>query len=208
MSFPRLPSVLCSFALVLGALCAPAANAVPVHVGITGTVTAIDNHVDPFFGFIPFGSLAIGDTVTGGWTYDTSTPFGFTPAMGNPLGYFMEGMDFSTGAAGGAVANFSDSGLATFMRPGTKGRAFPDQEYLVSLQFAPDYFDAIPPSALDTSALLFGSIFGYYATAPVSYISFSADVTRITASAVPLPAAIWLFASALLGLLGIQRLRH
>jgi hypothetical protein len=204
MRFPRLPTFLCSLALVVGALCVPAANAVPVQVDITGTVTGIDNHAGLGFSYAPFLNLAIGDTVTGSWVYDTSTPFGVVPITGSPLGYFIESMSFSTGGGFGAYANFSNSGLASFTRPRT-GRVFPDQEYSVSLQFAPNYFDAIPPSALDTSALMFGSIFGYYAMNPFSFMSYTADVTRITASAVPLPPAIWLFASAFLGLLGIQR---
>jgi hypothetical protein len=204
MRFPRLPTFLCSLALVVGALCVPAANAVPVQVDITGTVTGIDNHAGLGFSYAPFLNLAIGDTVTGSWVYDTSTPFGVVPITGSPLGYFIESMSFSTGGGFGAYANFSNSGLASFTRPGT-GRVFPDQEYSVSLQFAPNYFDAIPPSSLDTSALMFGSIFGYYAMNPFSFMSYTADVTRITASAVPLPPAIWLFASAFLGLLGIQR---
>jgi hypothetical protein len=204
MRFPRLPSLLCSLAFVVGALCAPAASAVPVQVDITGTVTGIDNHAGLGFSYAPFLNLAIGDTVTGSWVYDTSTPFGVVPISGSPLGYFIESMSFSTGGGFGAFANFTDSGLASFMRPAS-GHVFPDHGYSVSLQFAPNYFDAIPPSALDTSALLFGSIFGSYAMNPSSFMSYTADVTRITASVVPLPAAIWLFASVLLGLLGIQR---
>lgn len=207
MSFPRLPTVLCSLALVVAALCAPAANAAPVQVDVTSTVTGIDNHAGLGFNYAPFLNLAIGDTVTGSWVYDTSTPYGVVPISGSPLGYFIQSMSFSTGGGFGAYANFSDSGLATFTRP-LSGRVFPDQGYSVSLQFAPNYFDAIPPSALDSSALLFGSIFGTYAMNPFSFISFSADVTRISSSVVPLPPAIWLFASALLGLLGVQRSRR
>ena len=207
MSFPRLPTVLCSLALVVGALCAPAANAVPVQVDVTSTVTGIDNHVFLGFDYAPFLNLAIGDTVTGSWVYDTSTPFGTLPLSVFEQGYFIQSMSFSTGGRFGAYATFSDSGLARFILPSTSGRVFPDQGYSVSLQFAPNYFDAIPPSALDTSALLFGSIFGTYAVNPNSFISFSADVTRVTTSVVPLPPALWLFASALLGLLGVQRSR-
>lgn len=208
MSFPRFPTVVCSLALVVGALCAPSANAVPVQVDVVATVTGIDDHSTFMFTYAPFADLAIGDTVTGSWTYDTSTPFGPVPISGSPLGYFIESMSFSTGGGIGAYANFSDSGLATFRLPGT-GRLFPDQSYSVSLQFEPNYFAAIPPSALDTTALLFGSMFGSYARIPNDYISFSADVTSVIAhSVVPLPPAAWLFASALLGLLGIQRSRH
>jgi hypothetical protein len=212
MSFPRPPAALCSLALVVGALCAPAANAVPVQVDVTGIVTAIDHNPGLGYSYAPLLDLRMGDTVTGSWVYDTSTPYGQVPVTGLPSGYGMaSGMWFSTGGGTGAYANFSNSGegsYASFEMPGSHGRFFPDQPYRVSLQFAPNYFDAIPPSALDTSALLFGSIFGSYAMNPFSYISFGADVTRITASVVPLPPAIWLFAAAFLGLLGIRRSRQ
>jgi hypothetical protein len=166
-------------------------------------VTGIDNNVHLGFDYAPFLELEIGDTVTGTWVYDTSTPFGVVPISGSPLGYAMQSMTFSTGWGFGAVANFPNDGLAKFERPAP--RIFPTQGYSVSLQFAPGYFDAIPPSVLDTSALLSGSIFGLYATTLISSISYTADVTRIRASVVPLPPGIWLFASALLGLLGIRR---
>jgi hypothetical protein len=202
---------LLSLALVVGVLCAPSANAVPVQVDVTGTVTGIDNHAGLGFNYAPFLNLAIGDTVTGSWVYDTSTPYGLIPISGTHFGYGMvSGMWFSTGGSPGAYANFSNSGAgsyASFDLP-IDGRFFPDHAYSVSLQFAPNYFDAIPPSALDTSALLFGSIFGSYAMNPFSWMSYTADVTRITSSVVPLPPAIWLFASALLGLLGMQRSRE
>jgi hypothetical protein len=208
MSFPRLPTALCSLAVVVGALCPPSANAVPVQVDVTGTVTGIDNHSSIMFTYAPMLDLEIGDTVTGSWLYDTATPFGPVPISGSPLGYLIESMSFSTGGGIGAYANFSTNGLATFNLPGT-GRIFPAQSYSVSLQFGPNYFDAIPPSALDTSALLFGSIFGLYAAIPNDYISYSASVTSVIArSVVPLPPAAWLFASALLGLFGIQRSRR
>jgi hypothetical protein len=214
MRFPHLPSVLCSLALVVGALCAPAANAVPVQVDVTGIVTVIDHNPGLGYSYAPFLDLRMGDTVTGSWVYDTSTPYGIVPITGFPYGYVMpSGMWFSTsnGVENFAYANFSNSGAgsyATFQVPSFNGHYFPDQPYQVSLQFAPNYFDAIPPSALDTSALLVGSIFGTYAMNPFSYISFGADVTRISSSVVPLPPANWLFATALLGLLGVQRSRH
>jgi hypothetical protein len=115
-------------------------------------------------------------------------------------------MSFSTGGGIGAFANFSNAGLATFELPGT-GRLFPEQSYAVSLQFQPNYFDAIPPSALDMSAFLFGSIFGTYTRFPGNFISYSANVTNV-ASVVPLPSAAWLFVSALLGLFGMHRSRR
>ena len=208
MRFPRLSIAICSVAFVVNALCAPSADAAVVQVDVAGTVTGIDDHRSIMFTYAPFANLAIGDTVTGSWVYNTSTPYGPVPISGSPLGYFIQSMSFSTGGGTGAYANFSGSGLATFLMPGT-GRLFPDQSYAVSLQFAPDYFDAIPPSALDTNALLFGSIFGSYARIPNDYIAFSADVTSVMArSVVPLPPAAWLFASALIGLLGLQSSRR
>jgi hypothetical protein len=97
MSLPRLPAVLLSLALVVGALCSPSANAVPVQVDVTATVTGIDNNVHLGFDYAPFLELEIGDTVTGTWVYDTSTPFGVVPISGSPLGYAMQSMTFSTG---------------------------------------------------------------------------------------------------------------
>jgi hypothetical protein len=206
MGFPRLPALLCSLVLTACALCAPAARAVTVQVSVTSTVTGIDNHSLLGFNYEPFSNLAIGDTVTGSWSYDTATPFGVLPLSGFHTGYLMQGMSFSTGGGIGAFANFSNAGLATFELPGT-GRLFPEQSYAVSLQFQPNYFDAIPPSALDMSAFLFGSIFGTYTRFPGNFISYSANVTNV-ASVVPLPSAAWLFVSALLGLFGMHRSRR
>ena len=206
MSFPRLSSLLSLLAVMVGTLCAPQAGAVTVQVSVTGTVTGIDDHSSFGFNYAPFSNLSIGDTVTGSWSYDTATPYGSIPISGTHFGYFMPGgMSFSTGGAIGSYANFAND-LATFSTPGS-GRLFPEQSYSVSLRFAQNYFDAIPPSALDMSALLFGSIGGTFARFPGNYISFTADVTRV-ASVVPLPPAVWLFASALLGLLGIRRSRQ
>jgi hypothetical protein len=207
MSFPRrLPSVLGSFALVLGALCAPAANAVSVQVDITATVTGINDHSN-LFNYPPFENLKVGDTVNGFWSYDTSTPYGLIPITGTHYGYGMpDGMWFSTGGGPGAYANFDASGSAVFNLLGFQGHLFPDQAYGASLQFEPNYFDAIPPSALDMSAFLFGTMGGTYTQYPGNYISYTANITHV-ASVVPLPPAIWLFASALLGVLGMQSRR-
>jgi hypothetical protein len=102
------------------------ANAVIVQVDVTGIVTGLDHHNSIMFTYAPFLDLAFGDTVTGSWIYDTSTPYGRVPISGMPLGYLIESMSFSTGGGIGGYANFSDNGLATFRLPGT-GRIFPDQ---------------------------------------------------------------------------------
>jgi hypothetical protein len=194
-------ALLCSLVLLVSALCAPSAHAVPVQVAVTGTVTGIDNHIS--LAANPFGSLSVGDSVSGSWSYDTSTPFGVIPISGTHFGYFIESMSFSTGGGTGAYATFEND-RAVFNLPGS-GRVFPDQSYLVSLQFAPNYLDAIPPSALDMNAFLFGSIFGSFTAFPGSFISYTADVTRVTSiSSVPVPSALWLFASSLLAGLGVK----
>jgi hypothetical protein len=102
----------------------PIGHAAVVQVDVAGTVTGIDDHRSIMFTYAPFANLAIGDTVTGSWVYNTSTPYGPVPISGSPLGYFIQSMSFSTGGGTGAYANFSGSGLATFLMPGT-GRLFP-----------------------------------------------------------------------------------
>ena len=97
MGYPRLPALLCSLVVTVCALCAPTARAVTVQVSVTSTVTGIDNHSSLGFNYEPFSSLAIGDTVTGSWSYDTATPFGVLPLSGFHTGYLMQGMSFSTG---------------------------------------------------------------------------------------------------------------
>jgi hypothetical protein len=196
---------LCSLVLLISALCTPSAQAVTVLVSITGTVTGVNDHSFPdSFNNSRFSDLSIGDTVTGLWGYDTSTPFGIIPISGfpPPSGYFMpSGMSFSTGGQPAAYANFSTDGRATFSSPGSDGRFFPAQAYSVSLQFQPNYFDAIPPSVLDMSAFLFGTMSGSFSRYPTNTISYSANITHV-AGVVPLPPAVWLFVSALLALLG------
>jgi hypothetical protein len=193
---------LCSLLLVINALCTPSAQAVSVTVSVTGTVTAINDHSFPdVFNNPLFENLEVGDTVTGIWAYDTATPFGIIPTFGSPTGYAMGGMSLSTGGQPGAYANFSTDGRATFSSPGSDGRLYPVQSYFVSLQFQPNYFDAIPPSVLDMSAFLFGTMSGSFSRYPTNTISYSANITHV-AGVVPLPPAVWLFVSAVLALLG------
>jgi hypothetical protein len=201
MRLTRFPALLTCLALMGAALHASPAQAAIVQVSVAGTVTGIDNHLS--LATNPYGSLSVGDTVTGSWSYDTATPFGLVPISGTHFGYLVESMSFSTGGATGAFATF-DEDRAVFNLPGS-GRVFPERSYLVSLQFAPNYFNAIPPSALDMSAFLFGSIFGSYTAFPGSFISYTADVTRVASvSSVPIPSAIWLFLSSLLAGLGLK----
>ena len=203
MTPARIYSLLCSLAVTVGSLCAPSAEAAVVQVSVVGIVTTIDDHHALGFNNQNFLNLAVGDSVTGSWSYDTSTPYGLIPISGLNFGYFMPGgMSFSTGGQIAAYANFAND-RAIFSAPGD-GRFFPNSSYAASLQFMPNYFDAIPPSHLDMSGFLFGSIFGSYAQNPFSFISFSADITRVT-SVVPIPSAVWLFLSGLLGVLGFRR---
>jgi hypothetical protein len=176
MSWPRFPAHLGALLLVVGALCAPSANAVPVFVSVTGTVTQIDDHSNEFFNNPRFENLEIGDTVNGVWSYDTSTPYGVIPIFGSPSGYFMpSGMGFSTGGQPTAYANFSTDGGASFVSPGSDGRIFPAMSYSVGLRFEPNYFYAIPPPVLDMSAFLFGTMSGSFTRYPTNSISYSAQ---------------------------------
>jgi hypothetical protein len=201
MRFTRFPALLSCVVLMVAALGASSTQAAIVQVSVSGAVTGIDNHLS--LATNPYGSLSIGDSVTGNWSYDTATPFGLVPISGTHYGYLVESMSFSTGGATGAYATF-DNDQAVFNLPGS-GRVFPERSYLVSLQFAPNYFDAIPPSALDMSAFLFGSIFGSYTAFPGSFISYTANVTHVASiSSVPVPSAIWLFLSSLLAGLGVK----
>jgi hypothetical protein len=196
----RLPALLGALLLVVGV----SANASPVNVSITATVTQVNDHSFPdTFNNLAFSSLEVGSTVTGSWSYDTETPLSRSSPYGSQLGYYMSGMNFSTGGGPSAYATFTDDGWANFSLPGAD-RTFPSLGYFVSLQFAPDYFDAIPPSALDMNALLFGTMSGSFTRYPFNSISFSADIVGVAAraaSVVPIPAAVWLFVSGLLGLL-------
>jgi hypothetical protein len=208
MSCSRFAALLWSLVFAVCALCAPSTHATTVQVYVTGTVTGIDNHSLPGFSNPTFSNLALGDLITGHWSYDTTTPFGLIPISGTHFGYALDNfglMSFSTGGRTGGFANFSNAGSALFDLPGS-GRVFPEESYSVSLQFEPNYFDAIPPSALDMSAFLFGSIFGTYTAFPGNFISYMANVTSV-ASVVPLPSAVWLFVSALLGFFGMCRSR-
>jgi len=195
---------------LLCALCAPVSHAAPVSVTVTGKVSEVVSSVDFFTSLNPFLGLSVGDTITGSWSYDTSTPLMPVNRYATEFGYLMGGMRFVNDSGwstetGSSYATFDQDGSASFIAAGQDGRHFPSVALSVFLNFPSDYFDSIPPSHFDSTALLFGSISGFAAAVPSQTIGFSADVTSVNAHVVPIPAAIWLFGAALVGLFGLRR---
>lgn len=205
----------CSVAL-LALLQIPLALAAPVQVVVTATVTDVSRPTSPFTSD-PYAQLAVGDTITGGLIYDTSTPYGPAPLSCFCFGYTFGGMSFTnndgwSGGGGFGYANFTqDTGLASFNSPGDTRYAssFPSVSFFMNLFFDPYSFNGIPPAHLDFDAFVRGSIFGSYVRIPVEGYdaSFSANVTSAAGvSPIPIPAAGWLFVSALGAPIGVRRL--
>jgi hypothetical protein len=116
--------------------------------------------------------------------------------------YAVRGYDINFG--GYAAGNFTESRVSVQLS-GT-GRYFPEWRSSLNLQFTPNYFGAIPPTYMDTSALVAGSLFGMYSKNPFETTTFNAVVNSV--SLVPIPSAALLFGSALLGLFGLRASRR
>ena len=113
-----------------------------------------------------------------------------------------------SGGVGFGYANFTQgTGLASFSSPGDTRYAssFPSVSFFMNLLFEPYSFDGIPPAHLDLDAFVRGSIFGSYVHIPLEGYSASFTANVLGVSSVPLPATVWLFLSALGGLIGLRR---
>lgn len=185
-------------------LFAASARGTAVTVTASGTVTEISYATQYPWTVNPFPGLAVGDLVTATFSYDTTATYGPVPLGCCTVGYSVPSYSVqgdSFGFGGYAAGNFSDSHASIWL-PGS-GRYFPEWSSAISLDFVPNYFSAIPPNQMDTSALVAGTIWGSFAQLPYLTSSFRATVTSVTSvSAVPLPSAAILFGSALLGFIG------
>ena len=147
----------------------------------------------------PFG-LEFGDTITASGSYDLAT---FNPVGGATSGYFdfldvssnSMTIDFGTATFTDADAAFG-LGSELWFKDGIFDGIFYDGELGdFSLLFSNGFIDNVPPfydfSALDPD---FRAVEGNWKTAGA-----------IVLPPVPVPAAIWLFGSALIGLVGFGR---
>jgi hypothetical protein len=178
-------------------------GATSVTVVTTATVTQTSYEPEFQWGVNPFPGLAVGDVLTASFTYDTTATYGLVPLGCCTVGYSVPEYQVSgddIGFGGYAVGNFTDSSVSVVL-PGS-GRYFPEWTSSLNLQFSPDYFSAIPPGYMDTSALVAGTLFGSYAQNPFSLLTFTAIVNSVATPSVPIPPTAVLFGSALLALIG------
>jgi hypothetical protein len=161
---------------------------------------------------------AAGDSITGSFTYDSSTPGVFPLGQGIYLGaitsfridQFFSGpavnsvfaiednFDTGTNLEDAFVVFFEDGATKQFSIQGVLDSAKPTAINSVSLPLLP-----YNVSAFDSVQVIYSS------SANDTVVGFTADVDSITLASTPLPAALPLFASgcALLGFLGWRRKR-
>ena len=178
-------------------------------------------------------SLDIYLDVAGGWANDTR--FDFTSAINNNLGTHLRDFAFNagfydstdTGSPGSGIDRFVFSASTTTgrvnsypMNPGrdpiaidtTGWYTFQHRFYNDGGVLAVDLsiFDSSSSlihmwtlSASDAIADVGGNRYGWFANNEFGLLAI--DNTSLSTSAVPVPAAVWLFGSGLLGLVGISR---
>jgi hypothetical protein len=187
----------------------PDAQAAPVLITAFGTITAESSNVPAHWeGYqSPF---VLGDTITASLTYDSDAAYGTVPVSGFVTGYFpAQGViTTATGWSDSAWSYFNvGTNQITFTGQHGDSRyvsSFPLFYYATTLTFTGG-LGSIPPSALDASTFVSGAMTGLFATTPFLDSSFTARVDRITAVVTPVPAAGWLFVTALAGLAGLGR---
>jgi hypothetical protein len=172
------------------------AGATSVTVVTTATVTQTSFESDAWWVVNPYPGLAVGDLLTASFTYDTTATYGVLPLGCCAVGYLVTDYRVSgedIGLGGYAIGNFTDSSVSVRL-PGT-GRYFPEWSSSLSLHFTPNYFNAIPPAYMDTSALVGGTLFGLFSQNSFSSFTFTASVNSVVT---PIPSTALLFGSALL----------
>jgi len=192
-----------------------------VEVEVTGTITDVTGDPDKIFG------ADDGDTFMMSYSYDTDTAVDISGSpniglyfLGTPMSFTLGGVtyiapdsssasriDNDTGGVDSYVAgtarSFSDNGLdnltGMILLTDTDGSVFSDDSLPIS--FALSDFEQSMFNFGGSDDGVFGGVQG-----SIDSITFSSDMGM---SPVPLPAAIWLFGSALAGLFGFKlRQRH
>lgn len=175
-------------------------GATSITVVTTATVTQTSYETQLPWMVNPYPGLTVGDLLTATFTYDTTATYGVLPLGCCSVGYLVTDYRVSgedIGLGGYAIGNFTDSSVSVRL-PGT-GRYFPEWTSALNLQFTPNYFNAIPPAYMDTSALVAGTLFGSYSQNSLSFLTFTATVNSVVT---PIPSTAVLFGSALLAFWG------
>jgi hypothetical protein len=205
--------------VLLGLLTCLPSQATAYNIGISNPSFEADvlNEGDSLFGATSWDSMFY----AGIWNPPTDWPsssFPYTPPDGNNVGWV------------------NTHGLGSYLQQTLNATLLDNTNYtlMVDIGHRPDYID-IPPykvqliaggqilaegSGFDPGYNKFGTLTINYTSQPSDpignnlVIQFSSDTqvnfdnVRLTATAVPIPGALWLFSSGLLGLIGHYRSRR
>jgi len=196
-------------------------NAQIINVNYSGVVTDIGS-------LLTGDGIAVGTTMNGSFTYDTAGG-GVVDEFSTS---FANGFFASIGPSGGTITVQNDqmNGSATLPADGFRinandttsntlnGYANPDMQFGIRQQNIDGQLwdDTLPPDLNDWSLITLAAInapdwrwldFGLSTTNfPDDQIRW--EVTEFSVSAVPVPAAVWLFGTALIGFVGYSRRRR
>ncbi len=178
----KIKSILCLLILISGS-----ANAALINLTVNGTVDAATN----------WGGLSAGDAITADLTLDTASytgigyeTFNFTGdnALAITAGSFS--FDQSMDSALNASITFNNGVMYDF-----------NFGALFGVNGAPEDFDSVGLNILASRSVTTGKGGNAVTT---NYV-LAAHWDAATLTAVPVPAAVWLFGSGLLGLAGVAR---
>jgi len=158
------------------------ANAALVNYVITGDVVYGDEDIPNVFG------LTTGDTITATGIFDDSV---LTSGSGS--------IDFSSGSGNTMTINV---GTETFNAANDTGFSTGSGPNITLANLALTDFDFLANTGINGAAADFSSYFAEFDDFDGLYGEWR---TNIEITAVPVPAAVWLFGSGLIGLVGVAR---
>lgn len=170
--------------LVLSSLLVPlTANAAAIEITSTSGGVGITNGSD---NFTAVASHSTGAAVAGSFTdtWDVVNPAGATASVSTSSGFSAFNVQYSTDG-GGSFTSFS---------PSQNGSSFSFNSAFIAAAFS-----ANSPLKVIFSGVLDGSVASSY------NFTVSSGVGAPAPNAVPVPAAVWLFGSALMGLVSVSR---